>query len=270
LLPRHWFQNSKKPGVGAGRRVFAVGDIHGRCDLLEYLVERMMERAALPRAGHVDNVLVFLGDYIDRGPDSRGVIEHLMALENRLPGWGLVFVRGNHDQTLLDFLEAPEIYRAWRHYGAAQTLLSYGVMPPRFDDAADFQRARDEFARNCPLSHIEFFARTVLRHSEGDYLFVHAGIRPGIRLDRQSPEDLMQIRDDFLFSRRRFEKIVVHGHTPNDEPVELGNRIGIDTGAHATGVLTALVLEGENRSFLRTGPQKYPRPGSFRLQAVNG
>jgi serine/threonine protein phosphatase 1 len=268
VFPRHWFQ-SKKPSVGAGRRVFAVGDIHGRRDLLEFLVGQIATHGSAP-AKMDNNVLVFLGDYIDRGPDSCGVIEQLMGLQERLPGWSLVFLRGNHDQTVLDFLQDPGLYRVWRHYGAPQTLLSYGVMPPRFDDMHDFERARDEFAGKCPPSHIEFIAQMPLHHSEGDYLFVHAGVRPGIPLDKQSPEDLMQIREDFLFSRRRFDKIVVHGHTPGDEPVELSNRIGIDTGAHATGVLTALVLEGESRSFLSTGPRKNLGAGSIRLEAVNG
>lgn len=236
-----------KPAVGIGKRLFAIGDIHGRQDLLDALVKRIGRH--IISAPPADNILVFLGDYIDRGPASRAVIERLCGLE-RETGWRCVFLKGNHDQAVLEFLQDPSYYSAWRGYGAAETLLSYGVMPPRFENASDFARAWDGFARKIPPHHLEFLGGLKYFHVEDDYLFVHAGIRPGIALADQTPEDMMWIRENFLSYRGRFEKMVVHGHTPAPAPVTLPNRICIDTGAHATGRLTALVLEGENQSFL--------------------
>ncbi len=245
-------QDAKAPAVSAGRRVFAVGDVHGRRDLLERLIGQLVDYAG--GAEPAVNSLVFLGDYIDRGPRSKEVIDYLIDLH--LPGWETTFLRGNHDQAFLDFLGDPNFYRAWRNFGAPETLLSYGVMPPRFDDEKAFSKARDELAEKCPPSHLRFLADLALTHEEGDYLFVHAGIRPGIPLDKQMQEDLLWIRDDFLLSSRLFDKVVVHGHTPTPAPVRRRNRIGIDTGAHATGCLTAAVLEGENCTFLATASAK--------------
>jgi serine/threonine protein phosphatase 1 len=256
-----------KPAVGSGKRLFAIGDIHGRRDLLDALLKGIARRAA--SASPADNILVFLGDYVDRGPASRAVIERLCGLE-RETGWRCVFLKGNHDQAVLDFLQDPSHYSTWRSYGAAETLLSYGVMPPRFENASDFARAWDEFARKFPPHHLEFLRGLKYFHIEDDYLFVHAGIRPGIALADQTPEDLMWIREIFLSHRGRFEKMVVHGHTPAPAPVTLSNRICVDTGAHATGRLTALILEGKNRAFLEARSMAPRHEVMQRLQAVNG
>ncbi len=239
------------PRLRGGRRVFAVGDIHGRLDLLDLLLKQIARHAAAQSAS--ENVLIFLGDYIDRGPESRGVIERLIALPEAFPGWGIHFLRGNHDQAALEFVENPALYGVWRSYGAAETLMSYGVAPPRFEKQRDFERAREEFTRAVPLSHLRFFSRLKYFHVEDDYLFVHAGIRPGIALKDQLPEDLLWIREDFLLHRKRFEKMVIHGHTPGPSPVVLPNRICVDTGAHATGQLTALILQEDRHGFLATG-----------------
>jgi serine/threonine protein phosphatase 1 len=255
-----------KPAIGTGKRLFAIGDIHGRLDLLDALLKRIFQHiAATPPA---DNILLFLGDYVDRGPASRGVIEKLCGLE-RKTGWRCVFLKGNHDQAVLEFLQDPNYYSAWRGYGAAETLLSYGVMPPRFESASDFARAWDEFSRKLPPHHLEFLAGLEYFHVEDDYLFVHAGIRPGVALAAQAPEDLMWIREAFLSHRGRFEKMVVHGHTPAPAPVTLPNRICIDTGAHATGRLTALVLDGENQAFLDVRNAAPLREAMRGFQAVN-
>jgi len=255
-----------KPAVGMGKRLFAIGDIHGRHDLLDALLKRISRHiAAGPLA---DNILVFLGDYVDRGPASRAVIERLCGLEGKT-GWRCVFLRGNHDQAVCEFLQNPSYYSAWRGYGAAETLLSYGVMPPRFENASDFARAWDDFSRQFPPHHLAFFDGLKYFHVEDDYLFVHAGVRPGVALADQAPEDLMWIRENFLSHRGRFEKMVVHGHTPAPAPVTLPNRICVDTGAHATGRLTAVVLEGENQTFLdvrNTAPLREVMQG---FQAVN-
>lgn len=235
----------------AGRRIFAIGDIHGRLDLLDLLLEQIANHAA--QHPMPDNGLVFLGDYIDRGPDSRGVIDRLIALPRVFAGWELHFLRGNHDNAALEFIKNPGLYTVWRSHGAAQTLISYGVLPPRFEKQSEFEQARDDFVRVVPRSHFNFLSQLKYFHAEDDYLFVHAGIRPGIALADQLPEDMLWIREDFLLHRKRFEKVIVHGHTPAPSPIVLSNRICVDTGAHATGQLTALILDSEGRSFLTTG-----------------
>jgi serine/threonine protein phosphatase 1 len=241
-------RRTRRPSVPAGRRVYAVGDVHGRDDLLENLLGRILDHAS--GHGPARNVLVMLGDYIDRGPQSRQVIDRLLAID--WLGWETVFLRGNHDQTLLDFLADPNAYRIWRNFGAPETLLSYGVRPPLFDSEAEFAKARDALAVAIPRSHLDFLAGLTAMYEEGDYVFVHAGVRPGVPLERQAMEDLLWIREDFLLSERPFEKVVVHGHTPVPSPVRRPNRLGLDTGAHATGCLTAAVLEGEVCGFLAT------------------
>jgi diadenosine tetraphosphatase ApaH/serine/threonine PP2A family protein phosphatase len=250
-LQRLLGQQSTPPAVPAGRRVYAIGDVHGRRDLLEQLLDRIRAHAAAA-SSPATNVLLLLGDYIDRGPDSKGVIDLLLGFD--APDWETVFLRGNHDQALLDFLNDPPFYRAWRGYGAPETLLSYGVKPPLFDDEAEFIKARDALTEKLPPAHLAFLQGLANSHEEGDYFFVHAGVRPGIPLDRQMPEDLLWIRDDFLNSNRAFGKFVVHGHTPTEKPVRRSNRLGLDTGAHATGCLTAAALEGENCAILSTSP----------------
>ncbi len=248
-LRRLFGGQSPKPRVPDGKRVYAIGDVHGRRDLLEELVDRLQAHAA--QADAAQNVLILLGDYVDRGKDSKGVIDDLLDLD--LPGWQTVFLRGNHDQAILDFLNDAQLYRAWRSYGAAETLLSYGVTPPRFENDAVIAKARDEFAQKLPPRHLEFISNLKYLHIEGDYLFVHAGVRPGIPFEQQAVEDMLGIRDDFLQSQRSFGKVVVHGHTPSENPVRRANRIGIDTGAYATGRLTAAILEGDNCTFAATG-----------------
>jgi serine/threonine protein phosphatase 1 len=232
--------------VGPGKRVFAVGDIHGRLDLLDFMLKKItMIAAAKPLP---DNSLIFLGDYVDRGPSSRGVIERLLRL--KLPGWKTVFLRGNHDQAVLDFIKNENSYRHWRDFGAPETLFSYGVLPPLLQNKEEFARAREEFATAIPQDHFDFFNGLPYSHTEGDFFFVHAGVRPGFGLSEQRHKDMLWIRDEFLLHRRMFEKVIVHGHSPTPQPVKLANRIGIDTGAHATGRLTVAILEGETCTFV--------------------
>ncbi len=243
------FLNKKRslPKVPLGTRVYAVGDIHGRMDLLEKMLVQIVTHAGQEKRL---NSLVFLGDYVDRGPQSKNVVSCLLRL--KLPGWDIVCLRGNHDQAVLDFIENASFYRAWREFGGAETLLSYGVTPPRFDNEEAFAQAHDDFQRKCPESHLEFLRGLPFFHIVGDYMFVHAGVRPGIALDRQAPEDMMWIRDEFLFSDLRLDKVIVHGHSPSERPVLRTNHIGVDTGAYATGCLTAVVLEGQECTFLST------------------
>ena len=234
--------------VPDGSRVYAIGDIHGRLDLLDRLRTVMVEDAK--RHPIERKVVVYLGDYIDRGPDSRDVVDLLMRTQ--LPGFESVFIKGNHEDSLLRFLVEPEGEAAWMAYGGDATLYSYGVRPPDMRKANELAAARDVFAKALPDEHLVFFEALKLIHIEGDYAFVHAGFRPGIPIRLQKAEDLMWIRDEFLWSDADFGKVVVHGHSIADHPQIRPNRIGIDTGAFATGTLTCLVLEGTDRRFLAT------------------
>ena len=247
----NWLSRRTAPSgfrLKAGTRVYAVGDIHGCLELLQILVGQIRAHAAaVPSA---QKVLIFLGDYVDRGPDAKGVIDYLVNLN--LTDWKLVFLRGNHDQAVLDFLQDATSYRAWRSFGAGETLLSYGVAPPQFEREADFEEARVALSQNLPKGHLEFFENLAHYHIEDGYMFVHAGIRPGIPLEEQGPEDMMWIREGFLSYRGSLPKVIVHGHTPSDMPIRNRQRICIDTGAHATGRLTAAILENQDCTFIQT------------------
>ncbi|ODR97200.1 hypothetical protein AUC70_13145 [Methyloceanibacter stevinii] len=236
--------------VPDGQVVYAIGDIHGRSDLLTELLALIESDAA---GGIAAKTLVFLGDYVDRGPDSRGVIELLSA--NLPPGFATHFLKGNHEQFLLDFLDDPSWLDGWLRNGGEQTLRSYGAdIDGLRDRRAPPAAWRDAFLEALPEAHLRFLTTLELKCVVGDYVFVHAGLRPGVPLDRQAPDDLLWIRHEFLDSEEPFGKIVVHGHTPERTPVVRPNRIGIDTGAVFSGSLTALRLENGTRAFLRTAP----------------
>lgn len=241
-------QASSLPAVPAGVRVYAVGDVHGRADLLDDLHGRIVADADRDRPPHVR--LVYLGDYVDRGPDSHGVLTRLLV---PLPqGWARVVLRGNHEDMMLRALADPQREGAlWLCNGGLATIESYfraarETMPPTP------QEALAALPQVVPDRHLAFLAGLETHHSCGDYLFVHAGLRPGVPLAEQRADDLRWIRRPFLDSTADFGAIVVHGHTIVPWPQERPNRIGIDTGAYASGVLTALVLEGPTRRFLQT------------------
>jgi serine/threonine protein phosphatase 1 len=237
------------PEVPPHSRVYAVGDIHGRVDLLERLHGLIHQDAYERQAPR--NVVVYLGDYIDRGDASPAVID--LLLDQPLPSFQSVHLKGNHEDTLLRFLDDTGIGATWLLYGGAETLASYGVRPPRpAGGGQELERAQAELKARLPERHRRFMQQLRLTHAEGDYLFTHAGVRPGVPLDAQQEEDLLWIRDEFLLSDAEFGKIVVHGHTITSRPDVQRNRIGIDTGAFATGLLTCLVLEGAEWSFLQT------------------
>jgi serine/threonine protein phosphatase 1 len=226
-----------------------VGDIHGRLDLLEAMLRRIEADAIAAEAGQ--RALVFLGDYVDRGPDSRGVVERL--IRDPLQGFDAHYLKGNHEAILLDFLEEPWRLDHWLMNGGDATMRSYGVDVERLARlGAPAEIWRNDFAEALPEAHLRFFRRLKLSVSFGDYLFVHAGVRPGVPLGAQSEADLVWIREPFLEHGDPFGKIVVHGHTPSREPVTRTNRIGIDTGAVFTGRLTALRLQNGSRDFLHT------------------
>lgn len=233
-------------------RLYAVGDVHGRDDLLEKLLLKIEQDGASAPVSR--KVLIFLGDYVDRGLRSKQVIDRLCDL--RLDGFETVFLKGNHELAMQQFLGDAQFGRTWKYYGGLETLHSYGIDDLTLsDDPRDFERARQRFLDVLPSEHRDFLDRLSLWAEFGDFYFVHAGVRPGISLARQIEDDLLWIREDFLSSRASFGKVVVHGHTPTEMAVFKSNRIGIDTGAYMTGVLTCLVLDGEQRHLLQTGDQ---------------
>lgn len=231
-------------------RIYAIGDIHGRADLLDRLYRLIRAHAEDAPPGR--RVVVHLGDYVDRGPDSRGVIERVLAPP--LPGFHAVALLGNHDAMMRDFLVDPlAAGPGWLMNGAAATLASYGVAPPRrIDDEAALGQARFALLQALPAAHRAFLDGLAPWHREGRFFFAHAGIRPGVALDRQDPRDLIWIREEFLDSPSDHGAIVVHGHTITPEPAFRPNRIGIDTGAYRSGRLTALCLGGAQPCILQT------------------
>lgn len=232
-------RNGKRlPRVPEGVRIYAVGDVHGRADLLTSLLLQIEVDIALHPVSRP--IVVFLGDYIDRGPDSKEVLD-LLVEPGRTPE--MVFLKGNHETFLLGFLKDPVRLEEWRQYGGLETLVSYGLKPlinPSLDEQAKLAR---DLARVAPESHREFLQALKPSFVCGDFIFVHAGLRPQIPLQQQTEDDLLWIRDDFLLWDKEFEKIVVHGHTPVLEPDIRFNRINIDTGAFATGRLTCMTIE---------------------------
>jgi serine/threonine protein phosphatase 1 len=219
-------------------RVYAIGDIHGRLDLLDRMVAAIS--CDLARHPTRDAMTVTLGDYIDRGPDSRGVIECLAHNPFPMP---LVALRGNHEAVLEEFLRDPSIADDWRRLGGLETLHSYGVDVAPLMRGRGYEAAAEALRRALPHSHVAFLASLKLTLSAGRYFFCHAGVRPGVPLAHQREEDLLWIRDEFLDSGADFGKVIVHGHTPVAEPQLRPNRVGIDTGAFISGCLTCAVLE---------------------------
>jgi serine/threonine protein phosphatase 1 len=231
--------------VPPGTRIYAIGDIHGRLDLLDSVLARIDTDM---RVHSVSNAIcIFLGDYIDRGPDSKRVLDRLVNYGRTQP---TVCLMGNHEAFLREFLKNPDVLLNWRHCGGLETLLSYGLAPMSEADARDRRKLASEFDRILPSDHREFLSGLKQYFICGDFFFVHAGVRPGICLSKQSEDDLLWIREDFLLSEDHFGKVVVHGHTPVLEPDVRPNRINIDTGAYATGRLTCLVLEADKIRFI--------------------
>lgn len=239
--------------VPPGTRIYAIGDIHGRLDLLDKML-RLIESDRKDRQ-EAQTTLVFLGDYIDRGGDSKGVVSRLIG---GLPeGPTPVFLKGNHESLLLSFLERPGFGLNWFYNGGDATLLSYGVDADAIRNAygagaPGLMQTYSLFRERLPEDHLRFYRSLKVSCRAGGYFFAHAGVRPGIPLDKQKENDLIWIRDEFLNHPHDFGAVVVHGHTPANAPENLHNRIGIDTLAFSTGRLTAVGLEGSRRWFLST------------------
>ncbi|MCX7162053.1 MAG: metallophosphoesterase [Betaproteobacteria bacterium] len=231
--------------------IYAIGDIHGRGDLLAAISDQIAADAERRPARR--RLALYLGDYISRGLDSRQVVDRVLQW---LPqGFERVTLKGNHEDLLLRFLAGDlDAGRHWFDYDGLDTLAHYGVtgVDRLARDDAGVARLRDRLASALPPSHLDFFKSLPVSYRAGDYFFVHGGVRPGVPLTQQSDHDCMWIRDAFLDSEDDHGAVVVHGHSISAQPVVRRNRIGIDTGAYHSGVLTCLVLEGESRSFLQT------------------
>jgi serine/threonine protein phosphatase 1 len=239
---------SKAPAiVPPGRRVYAVGDIHG-CDVqLANLYEIVADDLA--RRPVDEPVLLHIGDYVDRGADTAGVLRRLLR-GSPVAGMEVVNLVGNHDETMLNALSGDRPAATdWLFAGGRPALESYGIDP---------DSPRESWPENVPAEHLDFLRNLTLTHREGGYFFVHGGIRPGVPLEQQAREDLLRMRQPFLYSEADFGAVVVHGHTPVKEPVVRHNRVAIDTGAVFGGKMTCLVLEGETLGFLTAEPVGEP------------
>ena len=235
----------KLAALPEGVRIYTIGDIHGRVDLLDKLHARIDAHRA--QRGVRNEIEVYLGDYIDRGHRSREVIDKIIARgrTNRV-----ITLSGNHEMMLLDVLDRPNHLNFWGRNGGLETLMSYGTAVPTRADLANAPALVAEFKKALPPDHLRFFRALTDTFACGDYLFVHAGLRPNIAISDQARQDLFWIREEFLSSTDDFGLVVVHGHTPNESVDFRSNRINIDTGAYITGVLSCLVLEGQAAAVL--------------------
>ena len=254
-----------EPAGPAGKTVYAVGDIHGDLGTLDRLLALIAADIAAEARGDAwvgvevcaggetreRPLVIFLGDYVDRGAESAAVLDRLCA--DPVPGAECRFLIGNHEAAMLGFLEDPAANAEWLSFGGAETLASYGIRASvGISSDVRCRALRDQLAARVPDRHRAFLGGLDSHHILSDYMFVHAGIQPGRALDRQHRDDLLWIREPFLSSRRSHPKVVVHGHTIVDAPEFWPNRIAIDTGAYATGILTALVIRGIARRIIQT------------------
>jgi serine/threonine protein phosphatase 1 len=236
---------SRAPAVPEGTRYYAIGDIHGRLDLYEAAIGAIEDE--IGGAPGIEAHIVLLGDLVDRGPDSAGVIERTRQWQKTR---NVRVLAGNHEQMFLDSFEKPEILRHFFKHGGRETILSYGLSTRQFGAMTleELFEAVPQIVPQQDLDYIRSFEECIVA---GDYLFVHAGIDPALPIDQQSRKDMLWIRDRFLNYEGPLEKVVVHGHTIFDKVMDCGNRIGIDTGAFRSGVLTVLVLEADQRRILQ-------------------
>ena len=238
LSPLRSRPSKGKPKLPEGVRIYAIGDVHGRADLLEQTFTRIDSHIA---AHPVDRpIQVLVGDYIDRGPNSRQVLDRLIA---RARSSKMVLLKGNHETFVLEFLGNPSKLQLWSQMGGLETLMSYGVTPSLNADSQTQRELAIALQAALPKSHLNLLKGLRSSFSCGGFFFVHAGIKPGIPLAEQREEDLLWIRDDFLLHEGTFAKIIVHGHTPVRAVEIRPNRINIDTGAYATGKLSCIAIE---------------------------
>ncbi len=235
-----------KASLPDGIRIYAIGDIHGRTDLLRLQLTQIESDEALYPCSR--SITVFLGDYVDRGPDTRGTIDLLLACACRRE---VVLLKGNHETFIRRFLDFPDTLDDWRSLGGLETLMSYGLRPSLGRGNGDHERLAEELQAAMPAQHLAFVDSLPTSFTCGGFFFVHAGVRPGLALARQCDDDLLWIRDEFLRHSRPFERFIVHGHTPVDAPEIHANRLNVDTGAFATGRLSCVAIEGQDMVPLR-------------------
>jgi serine/threonine protein phosphatase 1 len=249
-----------------GTIIYAVGDIHGELELLLEMLAAI-KRDFADHGPETRAIVIFIGDYIDRGGDSAGVIDCLLG--DPLPGFKQHWLLGNHEAAMLDFMDMPAEAVGWLDFGGTATLHSYGVNPMIRGSAPDRARTlRDKLAAQLPSTHLAFLNGLELSVVYDDYAFVHAGVRPGRPLADQGPEDLLWIRSPFLESQRRHEKVIVHGHTIVPDVQILPNRIAIDTGAYSSGRLSAIALQGAEVRVLQVHRSQASRRGVPALAAL--
>lgn len=231
-------------------RIYAIGDTHGYLDLVINIHSQIRDDLA---ANPIEKYkIIFLGDYIDRGPDSKGCIDFLIKLMSGDPN--VTCLKGNHEDKLIQFLNDPlKMARSFLTYGGVECALSYGVQSASLSAAStEMINFRDELSAAIPQNHIDFIDELLISQIEGDYMCVHAGLRPGTPIDQQIDNDLMTIRSEFIPHTGLYEKVIVHGHTPH-YPIEIEpNRMNADTCAYETGVLTCIVLEDDRYRILNT------------------
>lgn len=257
ILPVVGREGARRPQIPAGQRVYAIGDVHGRADLLEGMIEAIEDDdAAGPGAA---TTVIMLGDLVDRGPDSARVVALARAWQQRRP---VRILGGNHEEMFLRSFASLEVLRQFLRHGGRETIMSYGVDPWAYSKASA-KEVQELMERAVPQEERAYIAAFESAIVVGDYLFVHAGIAPGVPLAEQNEVDLRWIREPFLSHKEAHEKIVVHGHSISETPDLPGNRIGIDTGAYASGRLTALALEGDTRRFLFAVAQE---PGGVTIE----
>ena len=243
-LARNFFE-AEAPSVPDHLRVYAIGDIHGRLDLLHEVMLKIREDVN-SLSEKKDIMLVFLGDYIDRGMQSREVIDYLITLSAQTE-YQCNFLRGNHEAMLLDFLSYPKTLSAWQNFGGLETLNSYGLRIRELFEEREFEQAQEALMSLMPQEHYDFYASTITKLEIGDYFFCHAGVKPGVDLADQEASDLLWIRDEFLESTINHGKMIIHGHTPVEKAEIWSNRINIDTGAYITNNLTCLILNEKEK-----------------------
>ncbi len=243
----HRIFRSNQASTPENTRIYVIGDIHGRYDLLMKLQEKINQN--IQESDSISTIKqVFLGDYIDRGEQSREVIDFF--LQENETGIETVYLKGNHEATLLKFLCDPSILSSWQNFGGLETLHSYGVHLSCLRESGGFEIARQQFLELLPKEHLDFYYSLQKSCILGDYFFCHAGVKPGVPLEDQKEEDLIWIREEFLDSSSDYGKVIVHGHTPVNQPEIWKNRINIDTGAYLSNILTCLVLEGGSKKCL--------------------
>jgi hypothetical protein len=240
------------PGTD-GRLIYAVGDVHGRADLLAPLIERIAEDARRsPPADGRRPMIVFLGDYVDRGRRSREVIDQILALRER-PEFEVRALLGNHEEAMLAYLDGRSSGLSFGRYGGQATLASYGVdAPTEGAGKEEWEAARPAFRDAVPPSHVEFLRELELLITVGDCVFVHAGLRAGVPLERQSRRDMLYIREEFFRAPVDCGKFIIHGHTPGETVFGAPGRLCLDTGAYASGILTAARFDGTAPQLLQT------------------